>query len=252
MLSPLCWLCLELVSPVFILVVICFLYVKFASVNSFKRSKSKLNVLFVIAHPDDECMFFAPTILSLLREGHNVYLVCLSKGDYYNQGDLRKKELIASCSKLGILPYHVTIVDDESFKDGPDYEWDIDKLGERILSVIKRVSAESVITFDKAGVSGHANHVAVSRAVDKLHQGHQLENVSVFMLNSTNIVRKYISFLDIPFSSMFFFPTFVSLPSEVIRSWRAMSAHQSQMVWFRKLYIIFSSYMYVNSLTELK
>lgn len=36
--------------------------------------------LFVTAHPDDETMFFAPAILSLLRRGLRVALLCLSTG----------------------------------------------------------------------------------------------------------------------------------------------------------------------------
>ena len=39
------------------------------------------NVLIVTAHPDDECMFFSPTILSLSRLGHKIYLLCLSTGE---------------------------------------------------------------------------------------------------------------------------------------------------------------------------
>lgn len=37
-------------------------------------------VLVVIAHPDDECMFFGPTIFRLCEQGANVYLLCLSNG----------------------------------------------------------------------------------------------------------------------------------------------------------------------------
>jgi hypothetical protein len=36
--------------------------------------------LFVTAHPDDESMFFAPTILSLVQRGQQVALICLSTG----------------------------------------------------------------------------------------------------------------------------------------------------------------------------
>ena len=40
-------------------------------------------VLFVIAHPDDESMFFGPTILSLTKRNDcQVYLLCLSNGLY--------------------------------------------------------------------------------------------------------------------------------------------------------------------------
>ena len=39
-------------------------------------------VLLVTAHPDDECMFFGPTIAHLIREGHEVFILCLSTGRY--------------------------------------------------------------------------------------------------------------------------------------------------------------------------
>lgn len=44
-------------------------------------------VLIVTAHPDDECMFFGPTILSLTkRPDCHVYLLCLSNGkDFKHQ-----------------------------------------------------------------------------------------------------------------------------------------------------------------------
>nr|KAF6458137.1 phosphatidylinositol glycan anchor biosynthesis class L [Rousettus aegyptiacus] len=36
--------------------------------------------LMVIAHPDDEAMFFAPTVLGLARLRHRVFLLCFSAG----------------------------------------------------------------------------------------------------------------------------------------------------------------------------
>ncbi|XP_013835841.1 N-acetylglucosaminyl-phosphatidylinositol de-N-acetylase isoform X2 [Sus scrofa] len=67
--------------------------------------------LLVTAHPDDEAMFFAPTILGLARLGHQLSLLCFSAGDYYNQGEIRKKELLQSCDVLGIPSSSVTIID---------------------------------------------------------------------------------------------------------------------------------------------
>lgn len=37
-------------------------------------------VLLVTAHPDDECMFFAPSVLKLTESNVAVYLLCLSSG----------------------------------------------------------------------------------------------------------------------------------------------------------------------------
>lgn len=50
----------------------------------FESDTRNRRVLFVIAHPDDECMFFAPTILALSHCGqYDVFLLCLSSGDFF-------------------------------------------------------------------------------------------------------------------------------------------------------------------------
>ena len=39
-------------------------------------------VMFVIAHPDDECMFFGPVIMKLAQQKDcELFLLCLSKGE---------------------------------------------------------------------------------------------------------------------------------------------------------------------------
>jgi N-acetylglucosaminylphosphatidylinositol deacetylase len=42
--------------------------------------KSARRALLVIAHPDDESMFFAPTLHSLHSQGASVRILCLSNG----------------------------------------------------------------------------------------------------------------------------------------------------------------------------
>ncbi|PNJ04053.1 PIGL isoform 8, partial [Pongo abelii] len=44
------------------------------------RLGAESRTLLVIAHPDDEAMFFAPTVLGLARLRHWVYLLCFSAG----------------------------------------------------------------------------------------------------------------------------------------------------------------------------
>lgn len=39
-----------------------------------------IRALIVTAHPDDECMFFAPTIVRLAEFNASVHLLCLSEG----------------------------------------------------------------------------------------------------------------------------------------------------------------------------
>lgn len=66
--------------------------------------------LLVIAHPDDECMFFGPTVIGLLQQKCELYLLCLSIGNYYQQGKKRKEELHSSCRSLGIKADNIVIV----------------------------------------------------------------------------------------------------------------------------------------------
>ncbi|XP_056675665.1 N-acetylglucosaminyl-phosphatidylinositol de-N-acetylase isoform X1 [Monodelphis domestica] len=79
--------------------------------------------LLVTAHPDDEAMFFAPTLLGLTRLKYQVSLLCFSAGNYYNQGEIRKRELLQSCDVLGIPPSSVTIIDHRQLPDDPNEDW---------------------------------------------------------------------------------------------------------------------------------
>lgn len=93
-------------------------------VNSkFPRLRNK-RICLLIAHPDDEAMFFAPSLLALTEPalGNHVKILCLSSGeqnwisnsykgiwpdsmdlgDADGLGDTRKKELVKSALLLGL------------------------------------------------------------------------------------------------------------------------------------------------------
>lgn len=138
-----------------------------------------------------------------------------------------------------------------------------------------------VVTFDDSGVSGHPNHVALSRAVDFLVGPQSKEfvmprGVKVWKLESTNMFRKYIGPLDILFciaTSMWLWiyvncnrkdlsaggwrhslsgknRFLLCLNDRPVLTYQAMMAHASQFVWYRRLFVIFSRYTYVNTLWE--
>lgn len=48
--------------------------------SSSERKGSGIRALVVTAHPDDECMFFAPAIVQLVALNASVHLLCLSQG----------------------------------------------------------------------------------------------------------------------------------------------------------------------------
>jgi len=64
------------------------------------------NILLITAHPDDESLFFAPTILSLVEKSRNAsinfYQLCLSAGNAEGLGETRKTELDRSLDVLGV------------------------------------------------------------------------------------------------------------------------------------------------------
>lgn len=77
----------HLILTVFIYCVLCvLLYVGIVRwrVLDFRRDvrSPKKRVLLVIAHPDDECMFFGPTVLNFTgNKNCTLYVMCLSTGE---------------------------------------------------------------------------------------------------------------------------------------------------------------------------
>ncbi|XP_041575924.1 N-acetylglucosaminyl-phosphatidylinositol de-N-acetylase isoform X6 [Taeniopygia guttata] len=134
--------------------------------------------------------------------------------------------------------------------DDPAVEWDTQLLATLVLKHIEAKNINLVVTFDAGGVSGHANHISLHSAVRYLHsEGKLPEGCRVLVLESVNLCRKYISFLDVLISCLL--PTdalFILTEEETEQAKRAMQCHRSQLLWFRRLYLLFSRYLVVNSL----
>lgn len=58
--------------------------------------------LLLIAHPDDECMFFGPVVAGLASSGVRLRVLCLTLGGAAGLGSVRRRELVQSCRVLGI------------------------------------------------------------------------------------------------------------------------------------------------------
>ncbi|XP_046979706.1 N-acetylglucosaminyl-phosphatidylinositol de-N-acetylase [Schistocerca americana] len=218
------------------------------------KIKSVKRVLFVTAHPDDECMFFGPTILTLAKQKDcGMYLLCLSNGNFEEKGNERKQELWNSCNLLGIPDSNITLYKSDDMPDDPHLRWREDVVANIILNHIESLSIDTVITFDKVGVSRHQNHISLFYATAYLCLEKKLPlYCRAYALESINVVRKYSWILDVPLS--FFLSTYwYILPSNERRILKAaMAAHKSQYVWFRKLYMAFSRYTVMNTLKEIE
>jgi len=67
-------------------------------------------------------------------------------------------------------------------------------------------------------------------------------------LVSVNIIRKYIGVLDLLLCDEE--KEIVLLNFDVMINRKAMQLHLSQFVWFRKLFVFFSRYSFINTFRE--
>ncbi|KAI7645986.1 LmbE-like protein, partial [Hortaea werneckii] len=198
-----------------VLILVLWLFTAYMS-QSFPTLQGK-RIVFLIAHPDDEAMFFAPVLqwLSKPELGNQVLILCLSSGDADGLGHLRKDELAKSAVLLGVkTSEHVVVVEDEKLPDSMETKWD-PKL---IASILTRYFApkmmstpsttaplaniDAIVTFDTGGVSGHPNHISLFhgaslflRNLMQRHAGWE-SPVKLYTLTSVNMFRKYSSILD--------------------------------------------------------
>ncbi|KAI9004254.1 putative deacetylase LmbE-like domain-containing protein, partial [Gaertneriomyces semiglobifer] len=213
------------------------------------------SVLLVIAHPDDECMFFAPTILGL--KGAQVSVLCLSNGNKDGLGSRRQKELVESCRVLGVHSSSVTCLNLPELQDGSERWWKAPVISDVLMSHLKNRKVDVIVTFDIGGVSGHPNHRATYEGIryfKNLPASTQPNPPKCFALKTVPTLRKYTSIGDI-LITLFLYrlrgmqasgAVFMATPIQVLKARSAMKKHQSQMVWFRRLYVVFSRYMVVN------
>ncbi|XP_076925078.1 uncharacterized protein LOC143587777, partial [Bidens hawaiensis] len=141
-------------------------------------------------------------------------------------------------------------------QDGFGNIWNTSLLSKIAEKKINDHAIDIIITFDNYGVSGHCNHRDVHHGVRRFLLDAAQEDIEAWELVSTNIIRKYSGPIDIWFSlwsaqSSLNGQMHCVLNEYPRRSYAAMLQHLSQWVWFRKLFVSFSSYTYVNTLRKI-
>ncbi len=181
-------------------------------------------------------------------------------------------------------PDDVFVVDKPEFPDSMTTTWDTAAISALLCSAFAPTLAKSrnsntaptasidvIITFDAGGVSGHPNHISLyhgARAfIAALVAGKPgwAPPVDLYTLTTVPLARKYTAFLDVLATmtswaigadkkdkkhpgGLVFLNGLVGHGS-IKTAWSAMiSAHKSQMVWFRYGWISLSRYMYINDL----
>lgn len=128
-------------------------------------SRAARTVLGVWAHPDDEAYLSAGLMASWRRRGDRVVVVTATLGEHgtgdpltwppSRLGRLRERELRASLAAVGVDELRLLGYEDGrcSSEDGT---W-------VIADVIDEVDPDLIVTFGPDGMTGHADHRAVSR-----------------------------------------------------------------------------------------
>ena len=111
-----------------------------------------------------------------------------------------------------------------------------------------------MITFDEYGISSHPNHIAtyqgVIRSLSRYFQLYQ-HLIPCIKLETTNSIRKFLGPFDLLWS-LIFWNDILIINWNFIKTIQLMQAHTSQFVWYRKLFILFSRYTYMNTFNFVK
>jgi LmbE family N-acetylglucosaminyl deacetylase len=129
-----------------------------------------LKLLCIFAHPDDESMGMGATLAKYSAEGVETHLVCATRGErgWFGPeeqnpglgalGQIREGELRRAAETLGMKSVH--------FLDYVDGDLDGANPAEvvaRIVTHIRAIQPQVIVTFPPDGNYGHPDHIAISQ-----------------------------------------------------------------------------------------
>jgi LmbE family N-acetylglucosaminyl deacetylase len=131
-----------------------------------------MKLLAVLAHPDDESLGFGGTLAKYASEGVEVSLVTATRGQAGRHGlhprgspehpgpdalgRIREAELRAAASTLGIRDVALLDYQDQALDRADPRE----AIGQ-IVTHVRRIQPDVVLTFGQDGAYGHPDHIAI-------------------------------------------------------------------------------------------
>ncbi len=127
-----------------------------------------LKLMAVVAHPDDESLGVGGTMAKYAKEGVETHLLTATRGERgwfgpENEypgpqalGEIREAELLNAAAVLGIK--EVSFLD---YRDAELPDADQEEVLAKIVSHLRRVRPQVVVTFDPNGAYGHPDHIAI-------------------------------------------------------------------------------------------
>ena len=133
-----------------------------------------MKILYVFPHPDDESFGPARGMHKQLRDGHEVYLLTLTRGGATRQrhrlglsveamGEVRYKEMLAVEKVLGLSGMTVLDLPDSGLK-----EMDPRDIERAVEKEIDRVKPNVLVTYPVHGISGFHDHLVIHAVMKRV------------------------------------------------------------------------------------
>ena len=130
------------------------------------------SLLAIFAHPDDESYRAGGTLALLARKGTPVWVLCATRGEGgisnlqpEEAGVIRQSELECACRALGIEQPRIL-----DYQDGTLPQVNDEQAVEGVVRAIRELRPQALLTWPPDGVSGHPDHMAVSRWTSEAFQ----------------------------------------------------------------------------------
>lgn len=127
----------------------------------------KKHNLIVVAHPDDETIFFGGLVQTYRRRPWKI--ICVTDGNADGVGQQRRMDFMTACKKLG-----AQVGEMWDFPDLYDSRVDVDRLMKRLADE----NAAEVFTHGILGEYGHPHHQDVCLAVHRAFSDHTVWSVA--------------------------------------------------------------------------
>lgn len=159
--------------------------------------KTDFKTLVIYPHPDDETMSAGGLIQELKRFG-GVKVITVTKGEFGTEllnlppdalAKVRNQEFIEAMKSLKVSDYEVW-----DFVDGT-LSNKLSDLKIELESTISSYKPDLIVTYERSGVYGHPDHIALSKVVSEIKQ----ENNSFKVLYST-LPEKILKKIRLPSS----------------------------------------------------
>jgi len=197
------------------------------------------SLLAIFAHPDDESFRAGGTLAILAEKGVRVNILTMTRGQAGSCGNppvcsqedlpmVREVELNCACKALDIQPPVIW-----DYEDGKLSQANENIMRQRIIDLIKKLQPEILLTWPPDGLSGHPDHIAVSRwatkAFEKISQKSTNGPHSLYyMAMPTSIAKNFkkMNLRSIPDDE-------ISIVIDIIPVWekkmKAIRCHQTQV-----------------------